>query len=113
LGKKLFQNDLESVNNYEKERTNSNIRYIPPAFVFDVNKQALPYKRNTSPYADTVDDAFPMPPEITYQETKEKIIRDKRSIELLSAYTKRENKIALTGRLLDEQRNKRERKEQA
>lgn len=62
---------------------------------------------------DTVDDAFPMPPEITYQETKEKIIRDKRSIELLSAYTKRENKIALTGRLLDEQRNKRERKEQA
>ena len=47
-----------------------------------------------------------MPPEITYQETKEKIVREKRNIELLSAYTKRENKIALTGRLLDQQREK-------
>ena len=47
-----------------------------------------------------------MPPEITYQETKEKIVREKRNIELLSAYTKRENKIALTGRLLDQQPEK-------
>ena len=40
-------------------------------------------------------------------------MRDKRNIELLSAYTKRENKIALTGKLLDEQRerNRRERRE--
>ena len=45
LGKKLFQNDLESVNNYEKEKVNSNIRYIPPVFVLDLNKNALPYKR--------------------------------------------------------------------
>jgi hypothetical protein len=45
------------------------------------------------------------------------VVRDKRNIELLSAYTKRENKIALTGRLLEEQRERsrrveRERKEE-
>lgn len=38
-------------------------------------------------------------------------MRDKRNIELLSAYTKRENKIALTGRLLDEQRDRNKRNE--
>lgn len=46
VGKKLFENDLETVNNYEKEKLNSNIKYIPPIFVTDLNKKALPYKRN-------------------------------------------------------------------
>jgi len=41
-----------------------------------------------------------MPPEITYQETKEKVVRERKNIELLSAYTKRENRIALMGKLM-------------
>jgi hypothetical protein len=75
LGKKLFEPDIEAVNNYEKEKLNSNIRYIPPIYLMDLNKKALPYKRSDSYNLDPVDEAFEMPPEITYQETKEKVVR--------------------------------------
>lgn len=45
MGRKLFENDVESVNNYEKEKEHANIRYVPPAYLLDVNKRALPYRR--------------------------------------------------------------------
>jgi hypothetical protein len=48
-----------------------------------------------------------MPPEVTYQETKEKIVRERKNVELLSAYTKRETRIALMGKLLEEEKSKR------
>jgi hypothetical protein len=45
LGRTLFQNDVESINNYPKETINPNIRYIPPVYVVDLGKKALPYRR--------------------------------------------------------------------
>lgn len=47
-----------------------------------------------------------MPPERTYRQTKEKVTVEKKNIELLSAYTKRQNKIALTARMIDIQKDK-------
>ena len=47
LGKMLFKNDIESVNNYPKETTNANIRFVPPVFLADLNKVALPYRRSS------------------------------------------------------------------
>ena len=43
----LFKNDIESVNNYPKETTNANIRFVPPVFLADLNKVALPYRRSS------------------------------------------------------------------
>jgi hypothetical protein len=45
LGKMIFVNDIESVNNYPREVNNSNIRYVPPVYTYDLNKHALPYRR--------------------------------------------------------------------
>jgi hypothetical protein len=49
LGKILFQNDIESVNNYHRETEHPNILYIPPVYLFDANKNALPYRRTPQP----------------------------------------------------------------
>lgn len=38
-----------------------------------------------------------MPPEITYKQTKESLKSEPKNIELLTAYTKRETKMAMTG----------------
>lgn len=45
MGKKMFENDMETVNNYEKEKKYANIRYIPAIYLTNLNKKALPYKR--------------------------------------------------------------------
>jgi len=43
-----------------------------------------------------------MPPEVTYQETQQKIIRERKNIEHLASYTRRENRLAIVGKMIDE-----------
>jgi hypothetical protein len=61
---------------------------------------------------DPIDEVLPLPPEVTYQETKQRVVRERRNVENLAAYTKRENRIAMVGRMLDEDRD-RDRERQA
>ena len=49
---------------------------------------------------------LPLPPEVTYQETKQRVVRERKNIEYLSSYTKRENRIATVGRMIDEENNR-------
>lgn len=49
---------------------------------------------------------LPLPPEVTYQETKQRVVRERKNIEYLSSYTKRENRIATVGRMIDEEHNR-------
>jgi hypothetical protein len=60
---------------------------------------------------DPIDEVVPLPPEVTYQESKQKIIQDKKNIEHLAAYTRRENKLALVGRMMDLEKKKKPQKE--
>ena len=55
VGKKLFENDMETVNNYEKEKIYENIKYIPHIYTADLNKKALPYRRTYLPLLDPID----------------------------------------------------------
>lgn len=52
---------------------------------------------------DPIDEVVPLPPEVTYQETKQKIVKEKRNIEHLASYTRRENRIAMVGRMLEQE----------
>jgi len=49
---------------------------------------------------------LPLPPEVTYQETKQRVVKEKKNIEYLTSYTKRETKIALVGRMLQNKQPK-------
>lgn len=50
---------------------------------------------------DPIDEVIPMPPEVTYQETQQKIIRERKNIEHLASYTRRENRLAIVGKMID------------
>ena len=46
----------------------------------DLAKVSLPYRRTFVSYKDPIDEVYPLPPEVTYQETKQKVVRDKKNI---------------------------------
>jgi len=41
----MFENDLETINMYEKEKQYPNIRYVKPIYLINPNKNCLPYFR--------------------------------------------------------------------
>ena len=55
---------------------------------------------------DPIDEVLPLPPEVTYQESKQRIKKEQKNIEHLSAYTKRENRIAMVGRMMEAEEGK-------
>lgn len=62
---------------------------------------------------DPVDEAFPMPPQITYQQTLTKVQSNKNTVETLAMYTKRQMKRALNARITPkEQQQEEERAEE-
>lgn len=56
---------------------------------------------------------LPLPPEVTYRETQQKIIRERRNIEHLASYTRRENRLAIVGKMIGEEARAGEKGEEA
>lgn len=65
---KVFENDYELANKYEKDKHYATIRVIKNPYLFNINddNECLPFKSN-------IDEAFNKPPEFTYKTTVEKI----------------------------------------
>ena len=41
---------------------------------------------------------------MTYQDTRQKVQRERKNVEHLASYTRRENRLAIVGRVIEEQR---------